>query len=139
MFLSSRRQFLQRVSMAGVGYSAHALLGGELWAQAKPSTTAVNAPARVYVDSRRTIAPLDRNLFGSFLEHLGRAIYEGIYEPGSKLSDANGFRKDVLEEIKTIGVPIVRYPGGNFVSGYHWLDGVGPKDKRPRVLEKAWD
>ena len=91
------------------------------------------------MDSRRTVAPLDRNLFGSFLEHLGRAIYEGIYDPGSKLSDANGFRKDVMDEIRQLGVPIVRYPGGNFVSGYNWLDGVGPKQDRPRVLDKAWN
>ena len=70
---------------------------------------------------------MDRNLFGSFLEHLGRAIYEGIYDPGSKLSDSNGLRKDVIDEIRQLGVPIVRYPGGNFVSGYNWLDGVGPK------------
>ena len=82
------------------------------FAQTKsPSDSA--APARVYIDSRRTIAPLDRNLFGSFLEHLGRAIYEGIYDPGSKLSDSNGFRKDVLDEVRQLGVPIVRYPGGN--------------------------
>jgi alpha-N-arabinofuranosidase len=94
---------------------------------------------RIFVDSRRTIAPLDRNLFGSFLEHLGRAIYGGIYEPGSKLSDATGFRKDVLAEIRQLGVPIIRYPGGNFVSGYNWLDGVGPKQERPRVLDKAWN
>src|SRR5436189_2684446 len=85
------------------------------------------------------MAPLDHNLFGSFLEHLGRAIYEGIFDPGSKLSDASGFRKDVMEEVRRLGVPIVRYPGGNFVSGYHWLDGVGPKEERPRVLERAWD
>ena len=91
------------------------------------------------MDSRRTIAPLDRNLFGSFLEHLGRAIYEGIYDPGSKLSDSNGLRKDVMDEIRQLGVPIVRYPGGNFVSGYNWLDGVGPKQDRPRVLDKAWN
>ena len=83
--------------------------------------------------------PLDRNLFGSFLEHLGRAIYEGIYDPGSKLSDSNGFRKDVMEEMRKLGVPIIRYPGGNFVSGYNWLDGVGPKQDRPRVLDKAWN
>jgi alpha-N-arabinofuranosidase len=70
---------------------------------------------------------------------LGRAIYEGIYEPGSELSDANGFRKDVLEEIRRLGVPIIRYPGGNFVSGYNWLEGVGPRQSRPRVLDKAWD
>ena len=85
------------------------------------------------------IAPLDRNLFGSFLEHLGRAIHEGIYDPASKLSDSNGFRKDVLDEVKQLGVPIIRYPGGNFVSGYNWLDGVGPKQDRPRVLDKAWN
>ncbi len=93
----------------------------------------------VHLDSRRVIAPLDRNLFGSFLEHLGRAIYEGVYDPGSKLSEANGFRKDVISEIREMGVPIVRYPGGNFVSGYNWLDGVGPKESRPRVLDKAWN
>ena len=96
-------------------------------------------PIRVYLDPRRTVAPLDRNLFGSFLEHLGRAIYEGIYDPGSKLSDSNGFRKDVMDEVRQMGVPIIRYPGGNFVSGYNWLDGVGPKQDRPRVLDKAWN
>jgi len=103
------------------------------------ATSNTQSPAKVYVDSRRTISPIDPNLFGSFLEHLGRAIYEGIYEPGSKLSDANGFRKDVLEEIRRLGVPIIRYPGGNFVSGYNWLEAVGPRQSRPRVLDKAWD
>ena len=98
-----------------------------------------SAPARVCIDTRRTVAPLDRNLFGSFLEHLGRAIYGGIYDPGSKLSDSNGFRKDVLNEIRQLGVPITRYPGGNFVSGYNWLDGVGPRQSRPRMLDKAWN
>ncbi len=78
-------------------------------------------------------------MFGSFLEQLGRAIYEGIYEPGSKFADANGFRTDVMKEIREMGVPIVRYPGGNFVSGYHWLDGVGPKKSRPTVLDRAWN
>ena len=108
-------------------------------ARQSASSASGSAPTRVYVDSRRTIAPLDRNLFGSFLEHLGRAIYEGIYDPGSKLSDSQGFRKDILNEIRQLAVPIVRYPGGNFVSGYNWLDGVGPKKDRPRVLDKAWD
>jgi alpha-L-arabinofuranosidase len=82
---------------------------------------------------------MDRRLLGAFLEHLGRAIYTGVYEPGSKLADAAGFRKDVVAEVKGLGVPIMRYPGGNFVSGYNWLDGVGPKDKRPTVLERAWN
>jgi len=103
------------------------------------SSAGIATAARVYVDTRRAIAPIDRNIFGSFLEHLGRAIYEGIYDPGSKLSDANGFRKDVLNEIRQLGVPIIRYPGGNFVSGYNWLDGVGPVQNRPRTLDKAWD
>ncbi len=139
-FTYSRRSFLKQASGAAIARSAGIVIGsGPLaaLAQAKPSSDSL--PARVFIDSRRTIAPLDRNLFGSFLEHLGRAIYGGIYEPGSKFSDSNGFRKDVLDEVRQIGVPIVRYPGGNFVSGYHWLDGVGPKQDRPRVLDKAWN
>ncbi len=103
------------------------------------SQSVSGGPARVYVDPIRRLAGLDRNLFGSFLEHLGRAIYGGVYEPGSKLADSNGLRKDVIEEVRRLGVPIVRYPGGNFVSGYNWLNGVGPKQDRPRVLDKAWD
>ena len=122
--------------------SATAAFGGVMtgrgFAQAKASSVA-DSTARVYIDSRRTIAPLDRNLFGSFLEVLGRAIYEGIYDPGSKLSDSNGFRKDVLNDIHQLGVPLIRYPGGNFVSGYNWLHGVGPKKDRPRELDKAWN
>ena len=78
-------------------------------------------------------------MLGSFLEHLGRAIYTGVYEPGSRLADAKGFRTDVAREVKDLGVPIVRYPGGNFVSGYNWLDGVGPKAQRPVVLDRAWN
>jgi alpha-N-arabinofuranosidase len=93
----------------------------------------------VVINPARRRSDLDRRLLGSFLEHLGRAVYTGVYEPGSKLADDRGFRKDVIAEIKTLGVPIMRYPGGNFVSGYNWLDGVGPKDKRPTVLERAWN
>jgi alpha-L-arabinofuranosidase len=140
-FSAPRRRFLQQASTAGIACSATALFGRNLFASSAmvQATAAPNSPARVYVDSRRTISPIDPNLWGSFLEHLGRAIYEGIYDPGSKLSDASGFRKDVLSEIRELGVPIIRYPGGNFVSGYNWLDGVGPKQSRPRVLDKAWD
>jgi alpha-N-arabinofuranosidase len=129
-----RRRFLQNSLSVAVGSSATMAFGKSLFAQAAP-----NAATRVYLDSRRALSPLDRNIFGSFLEHLGRAIYEGIYDPNSKLSDANGFRKDMVDEIKHLGVPIVRYPGGNFVSGYNWLDGVGPRKDRPRKLEKAWN
>jgi|HubBroStandDraft_1064217.scaffolds.fasta_scaffold01498_3 alpha-N-arabinofuranosidase len=142
-FSASKRRFLKQASNAGLACSATALVGGRSFIsrglRQAASSGSASTPARVFVDSRRTIAPLDRNLFGSFLEHLGRAIYEGIYDPGSKLSDSNGFRKDVLNEIRQLGVPIIRYPGGNFVSGYNWLDGVGPKKDRPRVLDKAWD
>ena len=137
MFSANRRRFLRQASTAGMACSANFVFGRFLSAQTQ--TTNPSEVVRVYVDSRRTVAPLDRNLFGSFLEHLGRAIYEGIYDPGSKLSDANGMRKDVIDEIRQLGVPIVRYPGGNFVSGYNWLDGVGPKQDRPRVLDKAWN
>jgi len=137
MFSANRRRFLRQVSTAGVACSANAAFGNFLFAQTP--TSGSSDVAKIYVDTRRTVAPIDRNLFGSFLEHLGRAIYEGIYDPGSKLSDSNGFRKDVMDEIRKMGVPIVRYPGGNFVSGYNWLDGIGPKQDRPRVLDKAWD
>src|SRR5580692_7817508 len=101
-FSSSRRRFLKQAATAGVASSAVTLCPAIAYgfAAERPSQTASSAvsaaAARIYVDTRRTIAPLDRNLFGSFLEHLGRAIYAGVYEPGSKLSDANGFRKDVL-------------------------------------------
>ena len=134
--MPSRRQFLQQASTAALAVSSSTLFGR--LSSAQTSSTA-DQTVRIFIDGRRTISPLDRNIFGSFLEQLGRPIYEGIYDPGSKLSDSNGFRKDVMQEVRTLGVPIIRYPGGNFVSGYNWLDGVGPKQERPRVLDKAWD
>jgi alpha-N-arabinofuranosidase len=94
--------------------------------------------ANVIVDKNYRISAIDKRIYGSFLEHIGRCIYGGVYDPGNRLSDEQGFRKDVLELIKEIDVPIVRYPGGNFVSGYNWEDGIGPKDKRPTVPELAW-
>jgi alpha-N-arabinofuranosidase len=97
------------------------------------------AASRVVIDPLRVRATIDRRIWGSFLEHLGRAIYGGIYEPGSGLADSAGFRTDVAGEVRSMGVPIIRYPGGNFVSGYNWLDGVGPRDKRPTVLDRAWN
>jgi alpha-N-arabinofuranosidase len=130
----SRRRFLGSSFSAAANCSAALMAGKSLLAKAAPDAT-----TRIYLDTRRALAPLDNNIFGSFLEHLGRAIYEGIYDPDSTLSDSNGYRKDVASQIKDLGVPIVRYPGGNFVSGYHWLDGVGPKKDRPRILEKAWN
>jgi len=128
----SRRRFLKKAGQAGLGIATSSAFGRFSIAQGDRATSIV-------IDSDRQISPIDRHLFGSFLEHLGRAIYEGIYDPKSKLADSNGFRTDVMKEVHDLGVPIIRYPGGNFVSGYHWLDGVGPKDKRPTVLDRAWN
>jgi len=94
--------------------------------------------ARIKFDTDRIIGEVDKNLYGNFVEHLGRCVYGGIYEPGSPLSDANGFRKDVLEAVKGLNVSLIRYPGGNFVSNYHWIDGVGPKNERVPRMELAW-
>ena len=138
-FLASRRSFLQQASAAGLAWSATAVFGGTMAGKCFAQSKSTDSIARVYIDSRRTISAIDRNVWGSFLEVLGRAIYEGIYDPGNKLSDANGFRKDVMNEIRQLGVPIIRYPGGNFVSGYNWLNGIGPKESRPRELDKAWN
>src|ERR1700757_4124081 len=80
------------------------------------------------------IARIDARLYGAFLEHLGRAIYTGIYEPDHPTADANGMRRDVIDLVRELKVPIVRYPGGNFVSAYNWEDGVGPREKRPTRL-----
>ena len=134
---ASRRKFLRQTAAIGLAYSANHLFRNPLWGQS--STSSAGGPIRIFVDTRRTIGPIDRNLFGSFLEHLGRAIYEGIYDPGTKLADSSGFRRDVMDQVREMGVPIIRYPGGNFVSGYNWLDGVGPRQDRPRVLDKAWN
>ncbi len=84
------------------------------------------------------IGEIDRRIYGSFIEHLGRAVYGGIYEPDHITADEDGFRGDVIELVKELNVPVVRYPGGNFVSGYNWEDGVGPVDKRPNRLDLAW-
>jgi len=94
--------------------------------------------AQVIIDKEYVIAQTDPRLFGSFLEHLGRAVYEGIYQPESVFADEQGFRMDTLELVRELGVPIIRYPGGNFVSGYQWEDGVGPKEMRPVRTELAW-
>ena len=95
--------------------------------------------AKIYIDLNRVIDKVHPHIYGQFIEHMGRAIYGGVYEPGSKLADEQGFRLDVLEKIKELEVPILRWPGGNFVSGYHWTDGIGPKEDRPKRRELAWD
>lgn len=93
----------------------------------------------ISIDLDHRISSIDRNIFGGFIEHLGRCIYGGIYSPGSAQADASGRRRDVLAAISRLRIPLVRYPGGNFVSGYRWLDGVGPREDRPARIDAAWN
>lgn len=94
--------------------------------------------AKMVIDKSFKVSEVDKRIYGSFIEHLGRAVYDGIYQPGNPLSDSDGFRTDVLDMVKELQVPIVRYPGGNFVSNFFWEDSVGPVDQRPKRLELAW-
>lgn len=94
--------------------------------------------ARIKVDTERVIGDIDPKIYGNFIEHLGRCIYGGVFEENSPLSDANGYRRDVVEAVRKLNVSILRWPGGNFSSNYHWMDGIGPRDKRPPRLEMAW-
>ncbi len=94
--------------------------------------------AKILVDRDFVLSDLDRRVFGAFVEHLGRCVYGGIFEPGHPTADARGFRGDVMALTKELGASIIRYPGGNFMSGYNWEDGVGPVEQRPRKLDLAW-
>ena len=95
------------------------------------------------MDRDYSIGQIDPRMYGSFIEHLGRAVYGGIYEPGHPSADQDGFRTDVIDLVKKLQVPVVRYPGGNFVSGFNWEDSVGPREQRPKrgLLRKPmkWD
>ncbi|MEL7184955.1 MAG: alpha-L-arabinofuranosidase, partial [Pseudomonadota bacterium] len=93
---------------------------------------------RLHVSQHHTIGAVSPLIFGGFLEHMGRSIYEGVYDPDSPLADKRGIRRDVVDALAELEMTNVRYPGGNFVSGYHWQDGVGPREKRPTVRELAW-
>ena len=99
---------------------------------------ATQLTASVSLDRRRTIGTISPNIFGGFIEHMGRCVYEGIYEPGSPHADADGIRIDVRNALREMGVTIMRYPGGNFLSGYEWTDGIGPKESRPKKRDLAW-
>jgi len=94
--------------------------------------------ARLTINTAATIGAINPRLFGSFVEQLGRSVYDGIYEPGHPLANVDGFRTDVIELVKELGVTAIRYPGGNFVSGFKWEDSVGPRSERPRRLDLAW-
>ena len=94
--------------------------------------------SKIILDRSYVVGKIDNRLFGSFVEHLGRCVYEGLYEPSHPLADELGFRKDVLDMVRDLGISLIRYPGGNFVSGFHWEDSVGPVSQRPRRLDLAW-
>jgi len=96
------------------------------------------APARIKLDPDRVIGEVHPHVFGNFAEHLGRCIYGGIFEEGSPLSDADGYRRDVMDAARGLGLTILRWPGGNFASGYNWKDGIGPRDQRPARRDHAW-
>ncbi len=98
----------------------------------------IQKQAYAYINGNLEKAIIDNRVFGSFIEHLGRAVYGGIYQPDHPSADTAGFRQDVITLVKDLHVPIIRYPGGNFVSNYHWEDGVGPVECRPRRLDLAW-
>jgi alpha-N-arabinofuranosidase len=120
---------ISRRSVLAASASAPLILG------TKPARAAT---ASIQIHTHRHRGEIDRKIFGNFIEHLGRCITGGIFDEGSPLSDAHGFRKDVLTAVKEMNVPLLRWPGGNFSSNYNWMDGIGPRDKRPRRLEMAW-
>ncbi len=125
--------------VSGLGLRALALLAALAAPAVLPAAQAPLPAARIKIDIDRVIGEIDPLLFGNFTEHLGRLIYGGIYEEGSPLSDANGFRTDVMQAVKGLDVSILRWPGGNFVSSYNWKDGIGPKDQRPARPDLAWN
>src|SRR5689334_12690581 len=94
--------------------------------------------ASIAVDTDDVISPIPRTIFGGFAEHMGRCIYGGIFDPESDQASEDGIRRDVLAALREMDLSVLRYPGGNFVSGYDWRDGVGPRDQRPRRRELAW-
>jgi len=94
--------------------------------------------ARMILDRDFSIGTVDKRIYGSFIEHLGRAVYGGIYEPGHPQADEDGFRRDVMEMVRRLEISVIRYPGGNFVSGFNWEDSIGPKESRPKRLDLAW-
>ena len=95
-------------------------------------------PTTLHLHTQHQVAPVDERIFGGFMEHMGRCVYEGVYDPNSAHADEKGFRWDVLNALKRLEMTAMRYPGGNFASGYHWQDGIGPKDQRPTIRELAW-
>ena len=135
----ARRKFLQQSARAVFGAACAPWLGYLQAPNARgAAASAPVTPGLIKLDFDRKLGAIDRNIYGNFTEHLGRCIYGGIYEERSPLSDCDGFRKDVLKAARNIHVSVLRWPGGNFSSGYNWKDGIGPKDQRPRRWDTAW-
>lgn len=140
-----RRQFLKSTVAAALGAAAYPIFPSAASAETLGHSGMLAAPdpaasstARIKLDFDRQVGVIDRKIYGNFTEHLGRCIYGGIYDEGSPLSDSDGFRKDVLEAARNLHISLLRWPGGNFSSGYNWKDGIGPKDSRPRRWDTAW-
>jgi alpha-L-arabinofuranosidase len=140
----ARRDFLKTSATAILSTAALPLLSSRtVWDVSERAWQTAGSPdaaqaTLIKLDFDRQIGTIDRNIYGNFIEHLGRCIYGGIYDEGSPLSDSDGFRKDVLEAARGLHISVLRWPGGNFSSGYNWKDGIGPKDSRPRRWDTAW-
>ena len=139
----ARREFLKNSVTAALTAAAFPLVSSRtFWDMSERGwQTAASSPAQsalIKLDFDRQLGTIDRNIYGNFIEHLGRCIYGGIYDEGSSLSDSDGFRKDVLEAVRGLHISVLRWPGGNFSSGYNWKDGIGPKDSRSRRWDTAW-
>ncbi len=132
----TRRDFLRAAGALGLGVAAQQL--PRVYARSLGGPSELPLPATLKIDLERRLGTIDPNIYGNFIEHLGRCIYGGIYDEGSPLADADGNRTDVLEAARKLRVTQLRWPGGNFGSGYHWQDGIGPKDARPARYDLAW-
>jgi alpha-N-arabinofuranosidase len=132
----SRRAFLRGAGVLGLG-----VLGQRVSVGIVPAVQQASEPPRhahILVDPQQRLGAIDRNIYGNFIEHLGRCVYGGVFDEGSRLADSDGLRKDVLAAVQGLGVTQLRWPGGNFSSDYHWMDGIGPRDQRPARYDLAW-
>ena len=134
----TRRDFIGAAGTLGLGMAAQQLLRRKVYAQSLSGPSEQPLQATLKIDLERRWGTIDPNIYGNFIEHLGRCIYGGMYDEGSHLADAEGNRKDVLEAARQLHVTQLRWPGGNFGSGYHWQDGIGPKNARPARYDLAW-
>ncbi len=132
----SRRAFLRGAGMLGLGLLDQRPTSA--LARAVSQTSEPPLRATVSIDLQRRLGTIDPNIYGNFIEHLGRCVYGGLFDEGSPLADSDGLRQDVLNAVRGMGVTQLRWPGGNFSSGYHWLDGIGPRDQRPARYDLAW-